>query len=210
MHPSFVGRPVFVVFEGLDGVGKSSSARDLTNKLGAELICTSSPEVADQVRALKQHYLHYQEISHFLYLGVVEKASIRAKEILASGRSVVMDRYLLSTTVYAKARGSQLQDKRDYSCLLAPDLTVFLSLESSERKRRLQARGGSTPEDIESLNKSFEDELLRAYRGLQGHRIVGEWLQLDSKLSTENITTRVIDNLEHLLAPKKLCRGAFL
>ena len=71
-------------------------------------------------------------------------------------------------------------------------------------------RDFSESKDIESLNKSFEDELLRAYRGLQGHRIVGEWLQLDSKLSTENITTRVIDNLEHLLAPKKLCRGAFL
>ena len=204
MHSPISNSPVFVVFEGLDGAGKSSSARDLADKISAELICTSSREIADQVKTLKQNYLHHQEICHYLYLRVVEEASDRAKEILASGRSVVMDRYLLSTTVYAKARGSQLHDKRDYSQLLAPDLTVFLSLEPNERKRRLQMRDCLTMEDIESLKESFEHDLLQGYIELKEHRIVGEWLQIDSKLSTENITERVVEHIDHLLAKKNI------
>lgn len=209
MHAPIVDEPVFVVFEGLDGTGKSTCARDLAEKMGAELITTSSPEIAKQIKLLKADGSYFEEIAHSLYLEKIVEASTFATELLASGRSVVADRYLLSTTVYAEARGSQLKQKYEPSHFLAADLTVYLSLASPLRAQRLHARKSLTSEDNESLKNSFEEALLRGYHKLKSHRIVGDWFPLESTLSIAQITNSVMKRIEKLKGKEKICEGEF-
>jgi dTMP kinase len=190
--------PVFVVFEGLDGTGKSCSAVALAKELDGELIKTSSAKLAAEVRRLKNSEANCVEKCHSLYLESLRKASRKAAQILSSGRSVVMDRYLLSTNIYARVRGSKLCTDAVRNSLLAPDLTVFLSLDSNERSRRLIARGDMTVEDKESIDIGFEKQLLQHYLASMNDRIVGTWFDVDSAFTTKHITQLICDRLGKL------------
>ena len=117
---------MLVVFEGLDGSGKTTCARLLADRLDAALLTTPCPEVRSFRDDLIRSYDGCQEAGQLFYLSTVFDASVRVRGLLRSGRSVVIDRYFLSTQAYAAFRGSQL-NLDDTSDLLEPaDLTVFL------------------------------------------------------------------------------------
>jgi dTMP kinase len=187
--------PVFVVFEGLDGTGKTCSAAALAKELDGELIQTSSTKLAAEVKRLKNSEANCVEKCHAHYLESLKKASRKAAQILSSGRSVVMDRYLLSTNIYARVRGSKLCSDAISNSLLVPDLTVFLSLDSNERSRRLIARGDMTEEDKESIDNGFEKKLLQLYLASMDDRIVGSWFEVDAAFTTRDITRQICDRL---------------
>lgn len=46
-HPNRNGRPLFIAFEGLDGSGKTTCARQLATRIGAQYLTTPSPEVRE-------------------------------------------------------------------------------------------------------------------------------------------------------------------
>jgi thymidylate kinase len=60
--------------------------------------------------------------------------------MLSSGKTVVCDRYWLSTLVYHRA-GKMILDGSDFSELVRPDLTVLLLVGPEEQVRRYSERG---------------------------------------------------------------------
>ena len=190
LHPQ---DPVFIVFEGLDGSGKSTCARIVAQELGAELMTTPSPDVRVYREDTITSFSGCQEACQLFYLATVFAASARVGDLLADGRSVVLDRYFLSTQAYAAFRGSTLDLDPIARHLLPADVTVFLDVPLSTRRSRVSKRG-ATIADCETMSPEADATLLRTHAERFGLPIVGRLLRLDGKrLSPDEVVSRVVD-----------------
>ena len=190
------GKPIFIVYEGLDGVGKTTCAKQTANLLGARYLTTPSDLLRKYRDEIISSYASCQEASQLFYLSTVFAAANEAKASLQAGQSVVLDRYLLSTQVYANFRGSILEiDSVIEKLLLAADLTVYLEAPLPVRRRRLGARGFSSA-DNETATEVADTVLRHGYERWRTHPVAGKWLRFDSSMSSpEEISKAVISSI---------------
>ena len=194
-------KPLFIVFEGLDGSGKSTLARLVAEKLNATLLTTPTSSVRKYREDLVASFDGNQEAAQFFYLATVFDASARAAKLLAAGRSVVIDRYFLSTQAYAAFRGSRLDIDAVQELLLPADLTIFLDVPLKVRAARLTTRETSAA-DLETLNAEAQTELRNQHLVRAGLDVVGELLHLEDSNSTPDqlaeVVFRAIASLRHV------------
>jgi dTMP kinase len=187
--------PYFIVFEGLDGSGKSTTAKLCAEALAAEYMTTPSPAL----RRLRQTVLDdlgpCQEARQLFYMSTVFAASRKASAIVSQGRSVVLDRYYLSTQAYAEFRASAL-NLDDLARQLRPaDLTVMLDAPLAIRRQRVFARGSSSA-DLETLDAEADARLRELHQRRRDLPVIGDWLVVDSEAnSPEACVRRVLDHL---------------
>lgn len=189
---------VFVVFEGLDGSGKSACARRTAEVIGARYLKTPSGHLLDHRESIIESFDGCQEAAQLMYLASVACASKLIRHHMCGGQSVVLDRYLLSTQVYASFRGSALDVDNAISKILQPaDLTVFLDAPLSVRRRRVQSRSTVVATaDAETLSETADSDLREGYRRRFGLSVAGRVLTLDSsRLSIEEIAHTVAAEL---------------
>lgn len=190
--------PAFVVFEGLDGSGKSACAKRTAEVLGAYYLKTPSGPLLDHRESIIASFEGSQEAAQLLYLASVANASRIVKSHLAAGRSVVLDRYLLSTQVYADFRGSTLKIDDALSEVLRPaDLTIYLDAPLAVRRRRIRERATVVAaSDAETLLDAADSSLCAGYRRRFGLAISGRVLVLDSsQLDIDQIACTVVAEL---------------
>lgn len=200
-------QPVFVVFEGLDGTGKSTCARLVANRLGAELLTTPPPEVRVYRDDLIQHFNGCQEAAQLFYLSTVFAASEQIRALLQQGRSVVLDRYFLSTQAYATFRGSKLRVDDVGKLLLPADLTVFLDAPLEIRRARLAARGVSAA-DRETLVAGADVRLRAEHHARSQLPVCGRFLGIDSgTVGPEPVADRVIAELASMTLNSMRVKG---
>lgn len=205
MMPPIKNKPVFVVFEGMDGTGKSTCASLTAEKLGARLLSTPSPRLRAYREEIISSYAGSQEAAHLFYLSTVVAASEEIARHLADGESVVLDRYFLSTEVYAAFRGSSLVLGSSIEKMLQPaDLTVFLDTPLPIRRERLRLRGSKSVEDEETLTADADMRLRQQYAIRKGSPVAGQWLEVDSSaLSIEEISMAIclhVNRIRHSAA----------
>jgi dTMP kinase len=159
-----MSRPLFVTVDALDGVGKTTLVSRLAVHLGGVAMDTPGPSL----RALRQGVLDGlgpdQLARCVFYLSTVIAEGHKARSLVASGISVVMDRYWPSTAAYARARGVAEDLHRLADLVPRADVSVMLTLDEDERVRRLVGRGKVTAADRETLNPTFRDRVLRDLR----------------------------------------------
>lgn len=190
--------PIFVVFEGLDGTGKSTCARLVAERLGAELLTTPSPEVRRYRDDLIECYAGSQEAAQLFYLSTVFAASDQIRGLLRQGTAVVLDRYFLSTQAYAAFRGSKLRVDDIAAHLLPATLTVFLDASLDVRRKRLAARGQSAA-DRETLVEEADVRLRAEHRARAQLPVVGRFLAIDTEVtSPEEVVEQVVSELASL------------
>jgi dTMP kinase len=150
-----VNRGTFLVFEGLDGGGKSTQLARLAKRLreaGHDVVETAEPysegtwgprirEMARSGRALPpQEELHWFEEQRREHVREVVEPGLRA------GRVVLCDRYFLSSAAYQGARGF------DAAAILArherefpvPDLVLLIDVDADTGFARLGGRGDAS------------------------------------------------------------------
>lgn len=151
---------MFIVLEGLDGVGKSTLAHGLAHALGATLMSTPGSEFA-ALRGGILNTLHEDQLGKALfYAATVSFQGRKAVEMVTRGGTVVMDRYWASTVAYARARGVTADLDALAPDIAQPDITVLITLDEPRRVARLTGRG-ATEEDIETLCPAFKASVLR-------------------------------------------------
>lgn len=145
-------RGTFIVFEGLDGCGKSTQLSRLARRLrdfGHPVRETGEPyecPAGRRIRAMAgsgEAVAPEQELAWFL-----EQRGEHVREVVApalrAGQVVLCDRYYLSTVAYQGARGL------DAEAILAesearfplPDLVILMQLSAHQGLARVRARGG--------------------------------------------------------------------
>lgn len=167
---------LFISFEGIDGVGKSTQADLLEEFLasaGRKVVRTLEPGGTDVGQEIRQILLHRKG-------GVGPRAEAllfaadRAHHVetlirpaLNRGEVVITDRYLDSSVAYQGA-GRVLDKKqiRDLSIFavegLLPDLTVLLDLDAAESMSR-RNKTGAAPDRLESEKVEFFEAVRQAY-----------------------------------------------
>lgn len=150
----------FIVLEGLDGVGKSTLARNLAAQLKGVLMSTPG-EAFKTVRNQAMEAFAGDELAKALfYSATVSSEGRKARSITNQGKPVVMDRYWASTVSYAIARGVSANLDCLGDDLVRPDITVLITLGERTRLERLQHRG-MTAEDRETFATPFMQTVLR-------------------------------------------------
>jgi dTMP kinase len=171
---------MLISFEGIDGAGKSTQIKELIHalgNLGVEVVTLREPggtAVAEKIRQILLESSH--EISPIgeLLLFSASRAELVQDVIrpaLASGKTVILDRFFDSTTAYqGYGRGIDLELLRSIiaisTCGITPDITFYLDLEPEEAMKRKFSKT--------SIPLAFEsDELDRMERsGLEFYRNV--------------------------------------
>jgi dTMP kinase len=162
-----------IALEGIDGSGKSTQARLLTDRLqatGHSALLALDPGTMPLGHEIRRLILSTSNLcmpaEAFLFLAA--KAQLTQEIILpalAAQRIVVSDRYLLSTVVYQGHGGGLPVTALLHAALLAtlshlPHLTLLLDLPVSQAQARLAAR----PLDrLESRPADYHERLRAGY-----------------------------------------------
>ena len=169
-----MNRGSLIVFEGVDGSGKSTQLALLAETMraaGREVVETGEPYNCEWGRKIRQMarsgqgVAPEQELEWFL-----EQRRVHVRDLvgpsLAAGRVVLSDRYFLSTVAYQGARGL------DAETLLAeceaefpiPDLVLLLEIDAGSGLRRVAERGG--PREPAFEEGAFLQRVAAIFHGL--------------------------------------------
>lgn len=161
-----------IVFEGVDGAGKTETGRLLEKDYGFKY-CATPPNGYKPLRAYMNETA--SPISRFLYYmaGNID-ASREMKELLKAD-NVICDRYVFSTLVAHSIRENVPLEQmielskpyQDY--LIVPDVTILLDVQPDEQIKRLNRRnkGNNSSSDRiildnSSLRQKFRETYLEA------------------------------------------------
>ncbi len=170
-------RAPFVTFEGIEGSGKTTQVRLLSDHLevrGIPHLVTREPggtPLADEIRALLLS--HRDEVVHpeteLLLYEAARAQHIRALVLpaLSAGRAVLCDRFCDATVAYQGAmRGldaGRIDWLNDFAASgLVPDLTVYLDIDPERGFERVRGRGGR-PDRIESESAAAHRKVREGY-----------------------------------------------
>lgn len=207
------GTGLFVVFEGGDGVGKSTQVQRLVAWLasqGRDVVRThepgGSPIGADVRRLLLSTSEHPPSPRAEALLYAAERAEHVASVVrpaLQRGAVVVSDRYLDSSVAYqGVGRGLGAQRIEDLSRwatdYLRPDLTVLLDLAPDQALRR-----STDPADrLEQEPMGFHAQVRQAFLDLAA-RDRQHYLVLDAAADPDEVHRQVRDAVSTLLVRAK-------
>lgn len=170
--------PKLVVIEGVDSVGKTTIARMLEDELGYSYLYTPQPPLST-IRGMVEE-MNEINTRFFCYLTSVIAVQPRLKDLLASGKKVVVDRYIYSTMAMHSVLGASVHavSMRNLP-ILWPDAGFLLTAASDVRIARMDARAKQPTHDrrIERFVKEAED-------ALDIYRSFGELTPLDTTFLT--------------------------
>lgn len=158
---------MFIVFEGIDGTGKSTQVDLLAEALrsrGHEVITSKEPTDGPHGTRLRQSAetgrLSPQEELDLFHLDRKEHVETLIKPALARGAYVILDRYFFSTMAYQGVRGFNPLEIRETNEEFAPlpDLVFILELDLDTALRRIGVRDGAANEfeQRDSLQKCHD------------------------------------------------------
>jgi len=155
------GNGRLIVFEGIDGTGKSTQLHLLQRYLeacGNRVVATREPTDGEYGQAIRSLYHSRNTLSREEELALFmndrrEHVTTVIAPALALGRIVLCDRYFLSTAAYQGAAGL------DPELIIAqngfappPDLALVFELDPREAVRRITEHRGELPNDFEQLD----------------------------------------------------------
>ncbi len=155
---------LLVVFEGIDGAGKSTQIRGLAARLAADQVPhVMSREPTDgphgrRLRASATLGRLPPELELVTFLADrQEHVDALILPALAAGKVVVLDRYYFSTAAYQGARGFDWRDilRRNEAFAPEPDVVFWFDLSPEASQQRIGGRGEAVTafEQLESLRQ---------------------------------------------------------
>ena len=202
---------LFISFEGIDGVGKSTQADLLETWLqgkGKTVVRTLEPggtEVGVEIRKILLHHRGDLAPRAEAALFAADRAHHVASKIrpaLSRGEIVITDRYFDSSVAYQGA-GRELSqtEVRDLSIWavggLLPDLTVLLDLPADVARNRRNG-SGTEPDRLESEKIEFFERARQAYLDLAKAE-PNRFLVIDASATVEQMQQQIVDRVAGLI-----------
>jgi dTMP kinase len=152
---------VFIVIEGLDGSGKTTQAKLLTERLQKthNVFCTAEPSQGKIGTFIRKCCLYEKTrlpIEAEALLFAADRIEHMQNEIapaLAQGKVVICDRYIYSSLAYQGSTGLSLDWIKTINAgALEPDFSIFIDVSPEQVLDRLQ-RKKSVMETLETQQK---------------------------------------------------------
>ncbi|WP_214453771.1 dTMP kinase [Aeromonas dhakensis] len=207
----------FIVIEGLEGAGKSSAVRYVTDYLHARGVarieCTREPggtPLAERMRAIVKE-VHDERLTIeaellLMYASRVQLVETRIKPALADGVWVVGDRHDLSSQAYqGGGRGIDANligaIKRAVLGDFKPDLTLYLDIDPAIGLQRARHRGELDRIELEQL--SFFERTRQRYLELAAADASVK--VIDAGQAPEQVKAAIEAELSHYLKDEPSC-----
>ena len=167
----------FITLDGIDGVGKSTQLERLQQYLsddGHDVLAVRDPgttEIGSKLRALlldSDLEMHRRTEAMLFMASRCEMVESIIRPALNQGRTVISDRFLLSTVVYQSIGGNVSAEQlwemgRLANDGITPDLTILMDMPATEAMKRmdrpadrLEQRG---VDYMESVRQAFLEQL---------------------------------------------------
>ena len=205
---------LFISFEGIDGVGKSTQAdllEEFLQSSGRNTLRTLEPggtELGQEIRHLLLHRKGEVAPRAEALLYAADRAhhvATKVRPALDAGIDVITDRYLDSSVAYqGVGRALDAADVRAISMFavdnLLPNLTILLDLDAEAAILR-RNKTGNEPDRLEREKTEFFEAVRQAYLDLAAAE-PERWFVVDAKLSISQMQEKIRARVEGLLQTK--------
>jgi len=154
-------RGLFVVIEGLTGVGKSTAAAGLADALDMEYVTVFPNEFRAAQELLENDPTALDARYATFFAGLMVSAR-RINELLDAGEMVVVDSWIYRTIATHTAMGSKLSIKPP-PWFPKPDIKILLTCDENTRKQRIERRGRVSGY-WKAKGEDFSEEIIASYR----------------------------------------------
>ena len=203
-----MSKPLFIVFEGIDGCGKSTQLRLLCEKLtalGRAVVATAEPTDSKTGRMLREALSgkDARTATEMAALFTLDRIHHNVgeggiAETLAAGKDIISDRYYYSSLAYQGSLTDYEWVRRmncDCPDIRKPDLCIFLDMAPKAALARIGARGEATEiyEKEETLTL-FRETFHRVFASLDDRVAV-----IDADGTPDEVAARVFTAVAPLL-----------
>jgi dTMP kinase len=197
----------FIVFEGIDGAGKTTQIQLLAKRLresGVDVDVSAEPTTNESGKALRralsgQDKKSYCEMAAMFVLDRIGH-NYEIRELVDAGKTVISDRYYYSSLAYqGKATDYNWVRTMNIDCpdIRRPDVCIYLDLTPEESLKRI-SNGRESVEIYENLEKLTE---VRAsfYYTIEDLRKDGEQIFIvDASRSIEEISDEIFNIVSNI------------
>tara|TARA_Y100000782_G_scaffold41136_1_gene45784 strand:- start:227031 stop:227690 length:660 start_codon:yes stop_codon:yes gene_type:complete len=172
-------RPLFITFEGGEGVGKSTQIRvfrEFLEKSGLQVVMTREPGGCDNALALRKMLVEgdadrWDGLSETLLYSAARNEHLREviRPELKNGRWIICDRFADSTHVYQGEGRGMPYDVLEYVSNIVvkdtwPDLTFVLDMPTEDGLYRARGRQENMFENrFETIEDSFHERVRQGF-----------------------------------------------
>ena len=199
---------LFIVFEGLDGSGKSTQQQLLNYKLQSDKISNisfrepGSTVIGDQIVKILQSDQKLSPLSELLLFYVSRSAIIeeKIKPALANYDVVICDRYFYSSVAYqGYGRGMNIgfinQINDEVVKNIIPDLIFYMDISWEEKKKR---KGININDRFEKEDRVFHNNVRSGYKSM-AKKDSDKWKIIDAEENVENISSFIYETVKYNL-----------
>lgn len=211
-EPTCKDSPLFIVFDGMDGTGKTTQMRLLCehlNAAGVSTVLTAEPSASPDGQALRRALSGREPANNsrlaalFLLDRIGHNAEIEGW--LAEGMTVISDRYYYASMAY-QGQGENFQWVADMNLncphIRKPDGCILLDMDPRDSMARI--REGRTADELEIYETVAQQEKIRARFAQVTEYLTGRDLILtvDAAGTVEEVAQRVREAYETIRAAK--------
>ncbi len=185
---------ILIVFEGIDGSGKSTQAEILLERLQEEdfdAVYFREPSKGKWGRKIKKKALHPDSLSPEEELALFQKdrrenVEKNLKPALKKKRIVILDRYYYSTIAYQGAKGidEKLIRRMNEEFVVEPDLVFIFDIDPKKGLERIENR---KKKDMLFEREDYLVKVREIFRSFKGEKFV----HIDALKSKEEIRKEI-------------------
>lgn len=185
---------ILIVFEGIDGSGKTTQAEILTRNLrkkGVDAVYFREPSKGKWGHLIKRKALIADSLSPQEELALFLKdrkdnVEKNLKPALRQKKAVILDRYYFSTMAYQGARGINPERIRrdNEKFAVRPDMVFILDVEASKGLKRIEDR---KKKDMLFEKEEYLVKVREIFRSIKGKNI----FHIDGMRAVQDISRKI-------------------
>lgn len=194
----------FITLEGVEGAGKSSVLKILTNKLtdmGYDVATTREPggiEIAEKIRKiiLDRNHVNMEGRTEALLYAAARRQHLVEKVIplLHEGKIVLCDRFIDSSLAYqGYARGLGMEEVyriNEFAIQnIMPDITLLFDIEPLKGLERIRANRDRERNRLDEENLDFHEKVYEGY-----HILLKQFPERIKKINADQVLDKVAED----------------